>query len=96
MDVEERMRFVEGIRGGWRHLASLSDQDRALAGYAEKLPRTPAQMTPGAVEILRGVGPDHVAIHDALQVSAHFNYLNRIPAALDVHLAPTHPPPPPH
>jgi alkylhydroperoxidase family enzyme len=41
-------------------------------------------MSEGDVEALRGVGLDDVAIHDATQVVAYFNYINRVADALGV------------
>ena len=71
----------------WR-AADLSAGDRALCDYAEKLTRTPADMTAGDVEALRAAGFDDVAIHDCMQVVSYFNYINRIADALHVDLEP--------
>lgn len=46
------------------------------------------------VEGLRTVGLDDVAIHDAVQVIAYFNYINRVADAIDVELEPEYPPHP--
>ncbi|MEM8712353.1 MAG: hypothetical protein AAGG01_15485 [Planctomycetota bacterium] len=83
-----------GIRTGWRAFGRLDPQDAALAGYAEKLTRTPADMREEDVEALRAVGLDDVAIHDAIQVISYFNYINRIADAIDVELEPEYPPHP--
>ena len=40
------------------------------------------------VKALRRVGFDDVAIHDAVQVVAYFNYINRIADAIHVDLEP--------
>lgn len=58
--------------------------DRALCGFAEKLSRSPANMTPADLDLLRDKGLDDVAIHDATQVISYFNYINRIADALGV------------
>jgi len=47
------------------------------------------------VERLREAGFDDVAIHEAVQVIAYFNYINRIADALHVDLEPGMPPYPP-
>lgn len=45
-------------------------------------------MTKVDVEALRTTGFDDVAIHDAIQVVAYFNYINRIADAIHVDLEP--------
>ncbi|MBZ0285560.1 MAG: hypothetical protein K8L97_32820 [Anaerolineae bacterium] len=56
----------------------------ALCTYAEKLTLNPREMTAADIEILRAAGLDDRAIHDATQVIAYFNYINRIADALGV------------
>ena len=46
------------------------------------------------VQSLRAEGFGDVAIHDAIQVVAYFNYINRIADAIDVELEPEYPPHP--
>lgn len=75
--------MVRQIAQDWRQ-ADLSAGDQALCAYAEKLTRTPHAMTDADVEVLRRPGFDDRAIHDATQVIAYFNYINRIADALDV------------
>ena len=75
----------------WR-AAPLGDVDRALCAYADKLTRTPAAMEQADVAALRALGLDDVAIHDAIQVSAYFNYINRVADATHVDLEPEMPP----
>ena len=58
--------------------AGLPPQVEALCDYAVKLTRTPAAMTGADVAVLRGHGWDDRAIHDAIQVIAYFNYINRV------------------
>ena len=50
----------------------------ALCDYAVKLTRTPAAVGAADVEALRVHGWDDAAIHDAIQVIAYFNYINRV------------------
>jgi len=75
----------------WRG-APLTPLELALCGYAEKLTRAPQEMTEGDVEGLRAVGLDDVAIHDLIQVTAYFNYINRVADAIHVDLEPEMPP----
>ncbi len=75
--------FVHRIANNWRE-ASLSTKDRALCEYAEKLTQTPAEIDEEDIEILKRHGFDDRAIHDATQVIAYFNYINRVADALAV------------
>ncbi len=71
---------------------------RALAAFALKLTRTPAAMNAGDVEALRAAGLDAAAAHDAIQVVAYFNYVNRVADAVGIEPEPdwpTRPEPPP-
>lgn len=56
----------------------------ALLRYADKLTRTPGAMRQADVAELRGVGWSDEAIHDAAQVIAYFNYINRIADGLGI------------
>jgi uncharacterized peroxidase-related enzyme len=67
----------------WRQ-APLVPADRALCEFAERLTRNPSGTTPADLEGLRGHGFDDAAIHDATQVIAYFNYINRIADGLGV------------
>ena len=67
----------------WR-TAALGAADRALCAFAEKLTREPAGMDSADLDALRGHGFDDAAIHDAVQVVAYFNYINRVADALGV------------
>lgn len=78
-------RFVHAVAADWRQ-APLSASDRALCTYAAKITATPAALTAADVAALRAQGFSDRAIHDATQVIAYFNYINRIADALDVEL----------
>ncbi|MCP3917827.1 MAG: peroxidase [bacterium] len=83
--------MIEAVVGDWRR-AKLSDADRALCDYAEKLTLTPGEMVESDVEGLRAHGFDDLAIHDAIQVISYFNYINRVADAVHVDLEPEMPP----
>lgn len=68
---------------GWQG-APLDDRERALCAWAEKLTRTPGAMTCTDVDALRDAGWSDREIHDACQVVAYFNYINRIADGLGV------------
>jgi len=56
----------------------------ALCAWAEKLTLTPTQMQKADVESLRQIGWSDLEIHDAAQVIAYFNYINRLADGLGV------------
>jgi uncharacterized peroxidase-related enzyme len=58
--------------------------DQALCAFAEKLTAMPQKMSDADIDFLRAQGLDDRAIHDATQVVAYFNYINRVADALDV------------
>jgi uncharacterized peroxidase-related enzyme len=58
--------------------AELSDADRAMLDYAIKLTRTPAEVSSGDIDGLRAVGFDDESVHHIVQVTALFNYYNRL------------------
>ena len=88
-DLSETAReaWLQAIATDWR-MASLSEVDAALCEYAEKLTRTPSEMDEADVAALRNLGLDDVALHDAIQVVAYFNYINRVADAFHVDLEP--------
>jgi uncharacterized peroxidase-related enzyme len=51
---------------------------QALCVFAVKLTRKPAAVGRDEVDALRPHGLDDAAIHDAIQVIAYFNYINRV------------------
>ena len=64
--------------------ADLSVQDRAMLDFSVKLTRHPEQMSAADVEELRRHGFDDAAIHDIVQVTALFNYYDRLADGLGV------------
>jgi uncharacterized peroxidase-related enzyme len=91
---DEAERWVEALALDWRS-ALLGPLERALCAYAEKLTREPWAMQRADLESLRAQGLDDAGIHEAVQVIAYFNYINRIADALHVDLEPEMPPYPP-
>ena len=81
--VEEADTFVNAVAHDWRS-AHLSDADRALCEYAERLTRHQHGVSAGDIDALRRHGFDDTAIHDATQVIAYFNYITRIADGLGV------------
>jgi len=79
--------FVHQVVDDWR-AAPLNEPAAALAGWAEKVTRTPADCNEDDIVALRRCGLDDRAIHDAAQAIAYFNYINRIADALGVEVEP--------
>lgn len=55
-----------------------------MLDFAVKLTREPERMSVEDVEGLREVGFDDIAIHDVVQISALFNYYNRLADGLGI------------
>lgn len=77
------MDYVRAIVRDWRN-APLTDAEKALCAFAVKLTETPAAMAQADTDALRTVGWSDKDIHDATQVIAYFNYINRVADALGV------------
>ena len=84
---------MSAIKTGFRQ-ASLAPADRAMLEFASLLTTRPAAITSGDLEELRGHGFDDAAIHDIAQVTALFNYYNRLADGLGIDLEPEMPAPP--
>ena len=56
----------------------MDPRSRALCDYACKLTHVPSSVGAADADELRAVGLDDAAIHDAIQVIAYFNYINRV------------------
>ena len=74
---------MHDVARDWR-AARLSEADRALCAFAAKLTHQPDAMQPADLELLRAVGFDDRAIHDATQVVSYFNYVTRVADALGI------------
>ena len=69
--------MAEFIQNDWRK-ADLSDAERAMLEYAEKLTLTPAMMTEDDIESLRAVGWTDRDILDTVMACAYFNFRVRV------------------
>lgn len=76
---------ADSIAADWRS-AELDTRTMALLEFAEKLTRSPAAMTADDIAGLRAVGWGERAVHDAVQVCAYFNYINRVAESLGVEM----------
>jgi len=83
--------LVAELARDWRGV-SMDPADAALCAYAEKLTRAPASVCEEDLALLRRHGFDDRALHDAIQVIAYFNYINRVADGVHVDLEPGMPP----
>jgi uncharacterized peroxidase-related enzyme len=74
---------VEQVKADYR-TAALEPRVRALCDFAATLTRTPGQVGERDVDALRAHGLDDAAVHDAIQVIAYFNYINRVADAVGI------------
>ena len=64
--------------------ASLDEGDRVMLDFAIKLTLTPSGVMADDLDVLRRHGFDDAAIHDIVQVTALFNYYDRLADGLGV------------
>jgi len=75
---------VDGLRTDWRTAPGISDRERAILGYVEKLTLRPATIWEGDLEHLRDAGLDDTAIVQVNLIASWFNYVNRVADGLGV------------
>lgn len=68
--------------------ASLTPADRAMLDYATKLTRTPGTMSQTDIQTLRQHAFSDAAIHHITQITALFNYDNRLADGLGIQAEP--------
>jgi hypothetical protein len=76
---------VEQIKVDWRKL-DLSQAERVMLEYCEKLTLTPSNMTRQDTDRLREAGWTDRDILDITQICAYFNYRDRMADALGVEI----------
>ena len=64
--------------------APITEKERAMLTYVEKLTRDATKVHPGDHEKLRAVGFDDVGILQITLIASWFNYINRVADALGV------------
>ena len=72
-------------RGEWRD-APLTDKDRAMCAYIEKLTLRPSEMVEADVQSLRDAGFDDAEITDIANTTAQYAFTNRIVDGLGAEL----------
>jgi uncharacterized peroxidase-related enzyme len=73
----------EAIKRDWRS-ADLTDRERAMLTYVEKLTLAPATVWRDDVEALRAAGFDDTGILQINLIASWFNYINRVADGLGV------------
>jgi uncharacterized peroxidase-related enzyme len=66
--------------------ADISDLNKAILGYVEKLTLKPSSITQNDINKLKSEGCTERMIHDIVQVTSYFNYINRLADGLGVEL----------
>ena len=74
---------MEAIQKDYRQ-AKLSKEDRAMLDFAVKLTLTPSKMAREDVALLREHEFEDSSIHDIVQVTALFNYFDRLADGMGV------------
>lgn len=77
--------LARAIIDGWRE-ADLDARLRAILAFADKLTLEPRSMRQEDVAALRGVRLDDRAILETVEVTAYFNFVNRLADGLGVAL----------
>jgi uncharacterized peroxidase-related enzyme len=75
--------LVDRIAIDWK-TSGLDEPTMALVRFAEKLTRTPAEVTEEDIQALRDKGFDDPGISSCVQVVSYFNYINRIAEGLGI------------
>ncbi len=66
--------------------AGLSETNRLILGFAETITKEAHTVDRAYIDFLKSKGFSEEMIHDIVQVSAYFNYVNRLTDALGVEL----------
>ena len=78
--------LVEQVKDDWRQM-ELTEAERAMLEYVEKLTLTPSCMTEADVQKLRDAGWSDRDILDIVHVCAYFNFRVRVVDGLGLELA---------
>ena len=71
------------MKRDWR-TAALSERERAICAYAEKLTRSPWELTRADLEPLRAQGLSDRGVLQVNLIASWFNYINRVADGLGV------------
>lgn len=73
----------EAIKRDWRE-ADLTDRERVMLGYVEKLTLKPVSVSSDDIDTLRAAGFEDTAILQINLIASWFNYINRVADGLGV------------
>lgn len=76
---------MEAIQTDYR-TARLSEADRGMLDFVEKLTRSPGKMVAEDVATLRTLGFDDATVLDIVQITALFAYFNRLADGLGIEM----------
>ena len=85
VDPEAPESLKQALITDWR-TAELDQLDRFILDYAERTTLRAHTIDREYIDGLRAIGMDDVMLHDIVQVTAYFNYVNRLADALGVEL----------
>lgn len=83
LTVDEELK--ESLTGDYKK-AAVSDLDRLILAYAEKITREAHTIDQAYIDSLKVNGLDDRMLHDIVQSTAYFNYVNRLADGLGVEL----------
>lgn len=83
LTVDEELK--ESLTGDYKK-AAVSDLDRLILAYAEKITREAHTIDQAYIDSLKINGLDDRMLHDIVQSTAYFNYVNRLADSLGVEL----------
>ena len=81
MTLDEEL--ANALRQNWR-TTPLSEADRAMLGYVEKLTKAPASVSQDDLAALRAAGFDDTSILQINLIASWFNYINRVADGLGI------------
>ena len=77
---------MQGLVSDWRAAAEGDERLGAILAYAERLTLEPASVEASDIERMRKAGLSDEAILHTCEVTAYFNYVNRMADGLSVQL----------
>ena len=77
---------MQGLVSDWRAAAEGDERLGAILAYAERLTLEPASVEESDIERMRKAGLSDEAILHTCEVTAYFNYVNRMADGLSVQL----------
>jgi uncharacterized peroxidase-related enzyme len=75
--------LIEALLRDW-HTAPITDAERAMLAYVEKLTQAPASVQRVDLDALRAAGFDDTGILQINLIASWFNYINRVADGLGV------------